>query len=131
MVLGSHHASYLKGTRVLFPCELLSALSLLQLSVQAGYQAVVETGMGLTMGLRVQVLEAATALGVTDPSGVCLEPADEDMLDLVGRLFEAILRDNYFYFEPRVWICQLRRLHRLTVACSSVMTIQCGACSHF
>ncbi|MCD8456443.1 DUF1631 domain-containing protein [Xylella taiwanensis] len=96
-----------KEGRALFPCELLSALSLLQISAQASYQAVVETGLGLAMGLRMQVLQAAAALGVADPSGICLEPADENVLDLVGRLFDAILRDSYFYPEPRMWIGQL------------------------
>ncbi|MDD0942785.1 DUF1631 family protein [Xylella fastidiosa subsp. multiplex] len=101
----SHKVS--QGARVLFPCELLSALSLLQTSAQASYQAVVETGLGLARGLREQILKAAAILGVADPSGIYIQSEDEHRLDVVGRLFEAMLRDSCLYPQSRVWIGHL------------------------
>ncbi|HEY0333845.1 MAG TPA: DUF1631 family protein [Stenotrophomonas sp.] len=77
----------------LSPREVMSVLSLLQTSPTAGFEAIEATGQGLARGLRSEVLRTAGALGI-DASASGLDPVDEDLLDLVGMLFEALLRDS-------------------------------------
>ncbi|WDJ90692.1 DUF1631 domain-containing protein [Xanthomonas campestris] len=80
--------------RLLSPREVVSALSLLQTMPKAGFDAIDGLQLGLARGLRQQVMRAAASLGV-DPATARLNPDDEDALDLVALLFEAILVQSH------------------------------------
>lgn len=92
--------------RALSPRELLSVLSLLQTTPAAGFEAIDHGGQGLASGLRREVLATAASLGI-DTSSCGLDPADEDTLDLVGMLFEAILRESLLLPWQRALLGQL------------------------
>ena len=92
--------------RALSPRELLSVLSLLQTTPGAGFEAIDHGGQGLARGLRREVLGTAASLGI-DTSASGLDPADEDTLDLVGMLFEAILRESILLPWQRALLGQL------------------------
>jgi len=92
--------------QALSPRELLSVLSLLQTTAGAGFEAVDHGGQGLARGLHREILATAASLGIdTTTSG--LDPADEDTLDLVGMLFEAILRESLLQPWQRALLGQL------------------------
>lgn len=99
-------AGTLDERRALSPRELLSALSLLQTSPQAGFEAIQEGDAGLARGLRREVMGAVASLGV-DPASSRIDPADEDTLDLVGMLFEVILAESQLLPPQRELIGQL------------------------
>lgn len=92
--------------RQLSPRELLSVLSLLQTTPGAGFEAIDAGGQGLSRGLRREVLASAGALGI-DMGQTGLDPADADILDLVGLLFEAILRESLLQPWQRALLGQL------------------------
>jgi len=92
--------------RQLSPRELLSVLSLLQTTPGAGFDAIDAGGKGLPRGLRREVLATAGALGI-DMGQTGLAPADADTLDLVGLLFEAILRESLLQPWQRALLGQL------------------------
>jgi len=92
--------------RQLSPRELLSVLSLLQTTPGAGFEAIDGGGQGLAGGLRREVLATAGALGI-DMLDTGLAPADADTLDLVGLLFEAILRESLLQPGQRALLGQL------------------------
>ncbi len=92
--------------RALSPRELLSVLSLLQTTPGAGFEAIDQGGQGLASGLRREVLATAASLGI-DTHSCGLDPADEDTLDLVGMLFEAILRESLLLPWQRALLGQL------------------------
>lgn len=111
----------LQGARVLFPCELLSALSLLQTSAQAGYQAVVETGLGLAIGLREQILKAAAILvwqihpGYTSNLRMNIGLMWSDGCSRRCCVIVAYIHNRVCGLGT-CW-CRLRRLHCVTVVC--------------
>ncbi|WP_126972311.1 DUF1631 domain-containing protein [Xanthomonas sp. BRIP62411] len=92
--------------RLLSPREVVSALSLLQTMPAAGFDAIDGAGLGLARGLRQQVRRAAAALGV-DPATTCLNPDDDDALDLVALLFTAILVQSHLSDAQRSVLGQL------------------------
>ncbi len=92
--------------RPLSPRELMSALSLMQTGPGAGFEAIDAGGRGLAHGLRREILATAAALGI-DPAHSGLDPADEDTLDLVGMLFDAILRESLLLPWQRALLGQL------------------------
>ncbi|NIK31983.1 hypothetical protein FHY15_001079 [Xanthomonas arboricola] len=98
------HAS--AGQRLLSPREVVSALSLLQTMPAAGFDAIDGNDSSLACGLRQQVRRAAAALGV-DPATTCLNPDDEDALDLVALLFAAILVQSHLSDAQRSLLGQL------------------------
>jgi len=89
----------------LSPREIMSVLSLLQTSPGAGLEAIDAGGQGLARGLRREVLSTAGSLGIDAASG--FNPVDEDTLDLVGMLFEAILRESLLLPWQRALLGQL------------------------
>ncbi|HYG07337.1 MAG TPA: DUF1631 family protein [Stenotrophomonas sp.] len=92
--------------RALSPRELMSVLSLLQTTPGAGFEAIDQSGHGLARGLRREIIRTAAALGI-DPASSGLDPADEDTLDLVGMLFDAILRESLLLPWQRALLGQL------------------------
>ncbi|MDG2526362.1 DUF1631 domain-containing protein [Stenotrophomonas sp. HITSZ_GD] len=92
--------------RPLSPRELMSALSLMQTGPGAGFEAIDAGGQGLARGLRREILGTAAMLGI-DPAHSGLDPADEDTLDLVGMLFDAILRESLLLPWQRALLGQL------------------------
>jgi len=92
--------------RALSPRELISVLSLMQTTAGAGFDAIDGHGQGLARGLRREILATAASLGI-DPANSGLDRADEDTLDLVGMLFEAILRESLLLPSQRALLGQL------------------------
>ncbi|WP_133125221.1 DUF1631 family protein, partial [Xanthomonas citri] len=83
-----------------------SALSLLQTMPGAGFEVIDGTHLGLARGLRQQLMRAAASLGV-DPATTRLNPSDEDALDLIALLFEAILLQSHLSRQQRDMLGQL------------------------
>lgn len=74
--------------------EMLSVLSLLQASPSATLRAAIgDSGESLAQRLKHEVFSGAMQLGV-DPSTVRLAPGDEDVIDLVGMLFDVLLDER-------------------------------------
>ena len=91
--------------RELSPRELVSALSLLQTTPWAGFEAIARGG-DLRTGLRREVLDQASRLGL-DPRSVRQDPADADTLDLVALLFQALLGESQLRPDLRPVLGQL------------------------
>ncbi|KQQ83010.1 hypothetical protein ASF73_19335 [Xanthomonas sp. Leaf131] len=92
--------------RLLSPREVVSALSLLQTMPKAGFDSIDGADLGLARGLRQQAIRAAASLGV-DPATTRLNPNDEDALDLVALLFDAILVQSALSDAQRALLGQL------------------------
>ncbi|MBD4614221.1 DUF1631 family protein [Xanthomonas citri pv. citri] len=92
--------------RLLSPREVVSALSLLQTMPGASFEVIDGTHLGLARGLRQQLMRAAASLGV-DPATTQLNPSDEDALDLIALLFEAILLQSHLSRQQRDMLGQL------------------------
>lgn len=76
--------------RVLSPRELLSILSLMQSSPGESLSRSPVLARRLEQRLKWEVLAGAGRLGI-DPSGVRLDPGDEDAIDLIGMLFDVMV----------------------------------------
>lgn len=91
--------------RALSPRELMSALSLMQTGPRAGFEAI-DAAASLAEGLNDQVLAHAAMLGL-DRDAISLDPGDEDCLDLVAMLFQALLQQSQLLPELRPELGQL------------------------
>ena len=87
--------------------EMLSVLSLLQTAPGAALAASADAaGESLAQRLKQEVFNRAQQLGV-DPASVRLAPGDEDVIDLVGMLFDVMLDERNIAGRSRELIGRL------------------------
>ncbi|HHW4683602.1 MAG TPA: DUF1631 family protein, partial [Xylella sp.] len=81
--------------------EILSVLSLLQANPNATLNVTMDDkGPSLAQRLKHEVLSHVIQLGL-DPGHACLDPLDEDAIDLVGMLFDVMLDECHLEAHPR------------------------------
>lgn len=90
----------LPGRRELRVQELVSVASLLQRDHARQFEAALNGKCGLHEAIREELLEGARRLGL-DPDHTCLDPAQEDAIDLTGLLFESLLKSHALVHESR------------------------------
>ena len=99
-------ATPMQNRRDLSQREMLSVLSLLQTAPGAPLAAVGEAGESAAQRLKQEVFNRARQLGV-DPDSVRLAPGDEDVIDLVGMLFDVMLDERNIVGRSRELIGRL------------------------
>ena len=86
--------------------EMLSVLSLLQAAPGASLSTADDAGGSLAQRLKNEVFDRAQQLGV-EPGSVRLAPGDEDVIDLVGMLFDVMLDERNIAGRSRELIGRL------------------------
>lgn len=87
--------------------EMLSVLSLLQAETPDGLRvAIQDPSQSVVQRIKSEVLSSVSRLGM-DPSSTCLNPVDEDAIDLVGMLFDVLLDERQLEGSARELIGRL------------------------
>lgn len=86
--------------------ELVAALTLLQIAPKETHQRILDAPTGLAEGIKAQLVAEARKLGASN-SSADLSEADENVLDLVGMLFEVIFKESHLTRPQRLSLCQL------------------------
>lgn len=74
--------------------EMISVLSLLQSEIPDGVRAAIQDpSQSVVQRIKSEVLANSRQLGI-DPENACLNPVDEDAIDLVGMLFDVLLDER-------------------------------------
>lgn len=80
--------------------EVVSVASLLQRDGARNFEAALAGKCGLHQAIREELVEGARRLGL-DPDRTCLDPQQEDAIDLTGLLFESLLKGHALVQESR------------------------------
>lgn len=87
--------------------EMLSVLSLLQAEIPDGLRvAIQDPSQSVVQRIKSEVLSSVGRLGM-DPGSTCLNPVDEDAIDLVGMLFDVLLDERQLEGSARELIGRL------------------------
>ncbi|MDX2300851.1 MAG: DUF1631 domain-containing protein [Xanthomonadaceae bacterium] len=87
--------------------EMLSVLSLLQAEIPDGLRvAIQDPSQSVVQRIKSEVLSSVSRLGM-DPNSTCLNPVDEDAIDLVGMLFDVLLDERQLEGSARELIGRL------------------------
>jgi len=87
--------------------EMLSVLSLLQAEIPDGLRvAIQDPSQSVVQRVKSEVLSSVSRLGM-DPGATCLNPVDEDAIDLVGMLFDVLLDERQLGGSARELIGRL------------------------
>lgn len=87
--------------------EMLSVLSLLQAEIPDGLRvAIQDPSQSVVQRVKSEVLSSVSRLGM-DPGATCLNPVDEDAIDLVGMLFDVLLDERQLEGSARELIGRL------------------------
>lgn len=90
----------LDGRRPLRVEELVSVASLLQGDGTRNFEAALAGKCGLHEAIREELREGARRLGL-DPDQTCLDPQQEDAVDMTGLLFESLINSHALLQEAR------------------------------
>jgi hypothetical protein len=90
----------LDGRRPLRAQELVSVASLLQGDGTRNFEAALAGKCGLHEAIREELREGARRLGL-DPDQTCLDPQQEDAVDMTGLLFESLINSHALMQEAR------------------------------
>jgi len=90
----------LDGRRPLRVEELVSVASLLQGDDTRNFEAALAGKCGLHEAIREELREGARRLGL-DPDQTCLDPQQEDAVDMTGLLFESLINSHALLQEAR------------------------------
>jgi len=74
--------------------ELVAALTLVQIAPPEVHAAILAAPKGLLIGFKEQIFAQAKQLGVA-PEAVKLSEADENVVDLIGMLFEVVFKESH------------------------------------
>lgn len=80
--------------------EVVSVVSLLQRDGVRSFEAALAGKCALHQAIREEMLEGARRLGL-DPDRTCLDPQQEDAVDLTGLLFESLLKGHALVQDAR------------------------------
>ncbi len=86
--------------------ELVAALTLLQIAPRETHEKILDAPAGLADGIKAQLVTEARKLGTTN-SNAELSEADENVLDLIGMLFEIIFRESHLTRSQQLTLSQL------------------------
>lgn len=87
--------------------EMMSVLSLLQAEIPDGLRvAIQDPSQSVVQRVKSEVISNVTRLGM-DPGSTCLNPVDEDAIDLVGMLFDVLLDERQLEGSARELIGRL------------------------
>lgn len=93
-------------SNVLTRRELVAALTLLQIAPKETHEAILDATSGLADGIKLQLVAEARKLGTLNADAV-LSGADENVLDLIGMLFEVIFKESHLTRPQQLTFCQL------------------------
>ncbi len=86
--------------------ELVAALTLLQIASKETHEAILDAKAGLADGIKVQLVAEARKLGTLNASSE-LSEGDENVLDLIGMLFDVIFKESHLTRPQQLSLCQL------------------------
>ncbi|MGV8944059.1 DUF1631 family protein [Thermomonas sp.] len=86
--------------------ELVAALTLLQIAPKETQEAILDAEAGLAEGMKLQLMAEARKLGTLN-ADVKLSEGDENVLDLIGMLFQVIFKESHLTRSQQLTLCQL------------------------